>query len=112
MGEEMADGEKLVRGLFDAFNEQEWEKYDEVLADDVVVHESGEDMHGIEEMVEHDRQFQDQHPNATITVADSVASGERVAAREDISADGLEASGILFGRVENEKLAEIWVLTD
>lgn len=112
MSREVTESEELVRGLFDAFNEQAWERYGEVLADDVVLHESGADMHGPEAVIEHDKQFHENYPNAKITVADIVASDSRVAAREDVSADGLEASGILFSRVEDGQLAEIWVLTD
>lgn len=112
MDHEFTANEKLIRELFDAFNEQNWERYAELLAEDVVLHESGGEMHGVEAVVEHDKQFHEEHSNATITVADSVAAGDRVAAREELSAQGMETRGILFGRVENGQLAEIWVSTD
>lgn len=112
MKHELTENETLVRELFDAFNEQNWERYAELLAEDVVLHESGMDMHGVDAIVEHDKQIHEEHSNVTITVADSVASGDRVAAREELSAESLEIRAILFARIENGQLAEIWVSTE
>lgn len=111
MEREITVNEKLVRNPFDAFNQQNWEKYAELLAEDVVLHESGRDMHGVEAVVEYDKQIHEEHSNVTITVADSVASGDRVAAREEFSAESVETRAILFGRVEDGQLAELWVST-
>ena len=104
-----AENKDLLQSFVDAFNKQDWERFAEVLADDVINHESGGTLNGVEAVVELNKRFHRENANATISLADTVVSDDRVAAVEDVSADGIETWGILYARVKDGKFAELWI---
>lgn len=115
----------LVRRLFEAFNDQDWDAYRTLIAEDVVLHESGTLHRGADAIIDHDKRFYETYPDATITVDDAFASDDRPAARTTITGsydgdpsgdespgDDPEKTGILYGRLDGGVFAEIWIRTD
>lgn len=99
----------LLRRFVTAFNTRNWEEFADLLTEDVVNHEREGTLQGVDEIIELNKRFHEKYPHATIRIADSVASADRIAAVEHVTADGLEAWGILYGRIEEQQFAELWI---
>lgn len=109
MEQGVATPDELLRRFVSAVNEQDWERFAGVLADDVINHESGDDLHGVDAIVELNKRFHEANRNATINLTDTVASDDRVAGIEHVSADGLDTWGIFYGRVKDGEFTELWI---
>lgn len=73
--------ETLLERLFNPFEQERWEQYPEVLADDVVVHEDGGEMHGMEELLEFEKEYKESSPDAGVTVKEMGTSENTVFSR-------------------------------
>lgn len=113
--------EALMRGLFDAFNDENWDWYADHLAEDVVLHEDGGQCQGVEAVIDHDTSFYETYPDASITVDQLFGASDTAAARTSITGTPAETAqpsepvdtwGLVFGTVEDGRLSEIWVLTE
>jgi predicted ester cyclase len=121
MGTDTPNAEALMQGLFDAFNDQDWEWYADHLAEDVVMYEDGGHCQGVDAVIEHDTSFYETYPDASITVDQLFGAGNTAAARTSITGTPTETAqasepvdtwGLVFGTIEDGRLPEIWVLTE
>lgn len=103
------DPTALLERLFDAFEEERWEEYPEILAGDVVGHENGEEIRGLEEQLEFERDYKRSDPDAAVTVEEMATSGNTVFSRGVAPGGGTH---LLCAHVEDGKIAEFWVLTE
>lgn len=103
------DPEALLERLFDAFEEERWEEYPEILADDIVAHENGEEIRGLDEQLEFEKDYKQSNPDAAVTVKEMATSENTVFSR-GMAPDG--GTHLLCAHVEDEKIAEFWVLTE
>jgi len=101
--------EALLERLFDAFEEERWEEFPEIVADDVVAHENGEEMRGLDEQLEFEKEYKQSNPDAAVTVREMATSGHTVFSR-GVAPDG--GTHLLCAHVEDGKIAEFWVLTE
>lgn len=115
----------LVRDYLNAFNDRDREAMTELLADDVVEHGIHEELHGVDEILE----FLDAHfqtfPDYAGTTEAMVAQDDTVVVRytvtgthtgeyRDVEPTGhrVEWTGIAMYRVEDDRIAEIWIEED
>jgi len=115
----------LVRDYLKAFNERDRERMTELLDDEVVEHGIGEELHGIEEILDfldaHFETFPDYGGTTEamtaeddlVTVRYSV-SGTHTGHYRDVEPTGhtAEWSGIAMYRIEDGEIAEIWIEED
>jgi hypothetical protein len=100
--------ERLLERLFTAFEEERWDEYPELLADDIVGHENGEEIRGLEEQLEFERDYKESSPDAAVTV-EEMATSENTVFSRGIAPD--RGTHLLCAHVEDEKITEFWVLT-
>jgi len=117
--------EELVRDYLRAFNERDHDRMTELLADDVVEHGMGEELHGPDEILD----FLDAHfqtfPDYSGTTGRMVADGDTVAVQytvsgthtgeyRDVEPTGHKAewTGLAMYRIEDDRIAEIWIEED
>lgn len=101
--------EALLQRLFDAFGEERWDEYPEILAEDLVAHENGEEIRGLDEQLAFEKEYKQSNPDAEITVEEMATSGNTVFCR------GIAAEGgvhLLCAHVEDVKIVEFWVLSE
>lgn len=103
------DPETLLERLFDAFANERWDEYSEVLAEDVVGHENGEEIRELDELLEFEEEYKRSNPDAAVTVEEMAASGDTVFSRGVAPGGGTH---LLCAHVEDGKIAEFWVLTE
>lgn len=99
----------LVNRWFTAFEEERWDEFPEILAADVVGHENGEVMHGLEEILGFEKDFKESNPEAEIVGEEMVASGNTVFSRGVAPGGGTH---LLCAHIEDGNVAEYWVLTE
>jgi steroid delta-isomerase-like uncharacterized protein len=116
---------ELVRQYLDAFNDRDRERLAGLLAEDVVEHGIHEELHGPEAVVE----FLDAHfeafPDYSGSAGAIVADGDLVAVRYTVegthtgeyqgvepTGHRVEWTGIAMYRVEDDRIAEIWIEED
>lgn len=95
--------------LFDGFEHERWEAYPELLTDDVVAHENGEEIRGLEEQLDFEQDYKQTHPDAAVTVKEMATSGTTVFPRSVAPGGGTH---LLYSHVEDGKIAEVWVLSE
>lgn len=100
--------ERLLERLFTAFEKERWDEYPELLADDIVAHENGEEIRGLEEQLEFERDYKESSPDAAVTVKEMATSENTVFSR-GIAPNG--GTHLLCAHVEDGKITEFWVLT-
>jgi len=119
------ENKDLVRRYLNAFNDRDRETMGELLADDVVEHGIHEAFHGPEEIVDYlDAHFQIFPDYAGETEA-MIAEDDLVTVRytvqgthsgeyRDVEPTGhtVEWSGIAIYRIENDRIAEVWIEED
>jgi steroid delta-isomerase-like uncharacterized protein len=113
----------VVQGLIDAFNRQDYDALDELVATDVVIHNAGGQ--GLDGMKEDFRGFFESFPDATSVLEDLVDMGDTTVFRDVCSGtntgpfyggpptgqhvDILEVTAV---RIEDGKIAEAWYFHD
>jgi len=116
---------EIVRRYLRAFNEKDWETLSELLADDVVEHGVHAELHGPSEVVDFLESYFETFPDYTgeteamVTERDTVVvrySSEGTHSEEyhDVEATGqvVEWTGMAMYRVENDRIAEVWLEED
>lgn len=119
------DAKQIVRNYLAAFNDRDEETLTEILADDVVEHGVHDTHHGPEEVVAlhrtHFEVFPDYSGSTELMIAEDdtvavryTASGTHTEEFEDIEPTQHKAewSGMVFYRVEDDEIAEIWIEED
>lgn len=99
----------LLERLFDAFAEERWEEYPEILAEDLVAHENGEEIRGLDEQLEFEQEYKRSNPDAAVTVEEMATAGKTVFSRGIAPGGGTH---LLCAHVEDGKIAEFWVLSE
>jgi len=119
------DNRELVRRYLAAFNERDRETLRELLAEDVVEHGTHEELQGVEAIESFlDEQFR-AFPDYSGTTEAMVAEGDTVAVRYtvrgthtgkyrnvDPTGHTVEWTGMGFYRIEDGRIAEIWLEAD
>lgn len=104
-------GKSLVRRYFGMWQDGDFDRIEEVLADGYVDHAHPE-LVGPAGIAAAGRRYRDANPGATVTVDTLVADGDLVAARTTSrhtrGGEAIVASGMAFFRVHDGKLAEQW----
>lgn len=103
------EAEKQLERLFDAFENERWEEYPEILADDIVAHENGEEILGVEEQLEFEKNFKQSNPDAAVEVKEMATSGNTVFSRGVAPGGGTH---LICAHVEDGKIVEFWVLSE
>ena len=119
------DHKKLVRRYLDAFNDRNRDTLRELLSEDVVEHGIDEELHGPEEVIDfldaHFEIFPDYSGSAEAIVAedDTVAvqytvEGTHTGEYQDVEPTGhtVEWTGMAMYRIEDGRIAEIWIEED
>ncbi len=116
------ESKDLVRRFYDACNAGRWEAMDEILAADFVDHSPGPGQgKGVEELKQLGREYKIAFPDSIIEVNDTIAEGDRVAARTTfhgthrgaffgITATGrpVAMTGTHVFRIVGGRIAEMW----
>jgi steroid delta-isomerase-like uncharacterized protein len=115
----------LVRRYLNAFNDRDHDTLAGFLAEDVVEHGIHEELHGVDEVIG----FLDAHfetfPDYSGTTETMIAEGDTVAVRYSVSGThsdeyrdvdptghAVEWSGMAMYRIEDGRIAEIWLEED
>jgi steroid delta-isomerase-like uncharacterized protein len=119
------DNRDLVRRYLKAFNDRDHETLTELLADGVVEHGVHEELHGPEEIVDFLQSYFDTFRDYSGSTDAMIAEGETVAVRysaegthsgeyQDFEPTGKTAewSGMAMYRIEDDRIAEIWLEED
>lgn len=119
------ENKELVRQYLKAFNRRDTEEMSELLTEDVVEHGITEELHGIDRILEFLDAHFDTFPDYAGTTETALAEGDTVAVRytatgthtgeyQDIEPTGhtVEWTGMAMYRVEDDKIAEIWIEED
>lgn len=109
MTTDRTDPEALLERLFDAFANERWEEYQEIVAEDIVAHENGEEIRGLEEQLAFEREFKRTNPGAEVEVLEMASAGNTVFSRGIAPGGGTH---LLCAHVEDGKIAEFWVLSE
>ena len=115
----------VVRRYLNAFNDRNWEALRELLDDDVVEHGIHDELQGPEDVLEYLQQHFEMFPDYSGETEGMVAEGDTVVVRysvtgthsgeyKDVEATGLAAewTGMAMYRVEDERIAEVWLEED
>lgn len=122
MSSQAMDNKDIVRQYLNAFNEQNRDTLMEILADDVVEHGVHGEHHGPEEVIDlhesHFETFPDYTGSTEMMIGEDdkvvvryTASGKHTEKFENVEPTGQEVewSGIVIYRIEDDKIAEIWI---
>jgi len=115
----------LVRRYLNAFNDRDREAMKELLADDIVEHGIHEELHGVDEILGFLDAHFDTFPDYSGEAGAVVAEGDTVVVRytvrgthtgeyRDVEPTGntAEWTGMAMYRVEDDRIAEIWLEED
>ena len=100
--------------------------FDEVYAPDALWHLPDRDIHGVEEMKQYVTTYVNAFPDASVTVEDEIAEGDKVVNRftlrgthqgeiEDLgppTGRRMEQKGLAISRIEGDKIVEEWQAYD
>jgi len=116
---------ELVRAVNDGLNDQDPDAFREHHAADLVLHDGGEEIRGIDAALARERAIWEAFPDLHHTMEAIVAEGDQVAYRftatgthegpfQGIEPTGrpIEIGGQGFVRIEDEQLAEVWLQYD
>lgn len=120
-----AENERTVRRTVEAFNDQDYDVFDEVFAEDVIDHAPGGETRGRDGPREGLRTLFDAFPDLVISIEDLVADGDTVALRTthhathegsfrgfDPTGEQIEVGSTIFARFEDGMVVERWVQYD
>jgi steroid delta-isomerase-like uncharacterized protein len=116
------DNKELVRRYLNAFNEQDHDTLSDLLAEDVVEHGIHEELHGVGAILDFLGAHFEAFPDYSGETEAMMAEGDTVAVRytvhgthtdeyRDVEPTGhtVEWSGMAMYRVEDGRIAEIWL---
>jgi steroid delta-isomerase-like uncharacterized protein len=119
------DNTELVRSYLRAFNDRDWEALTDHLAPDVVEHGVHETLDGPDEILSFLRSYFEVFPDYEGRTETTVAEGDTVAVRYsatgthsdryhdvDPTAHAVTWTGMAMYRVEDGRIAEVWVEED
>lgn len=125
MATAIKDNKELVQRVNEGLNDQSREVFTTHHTSDVVLHDSGEEIHGVDAALERETALWRAFPDLHHTLEDIIAEGDRVAYRftatgthegqfQGIEPTGQEVTVMGHGtvRVEDGKLAEVWLTYD
>lgn len=122
---EPATNKRLFRQVVDALNERDFDAFAETHADDVLLNDNGEEYHGIDTVVEHERTRYEAFPDMEYAPAAILAEGDMLAGQwmvtgtherefEGIPPTGetveFPASGVM--QIDDGKIATVWLTYD
>lgn len=106
------DTDELIRRVIDAFDARNYDELAALHDPDAVLHENGATYSGYDTIEEHMAGLLG-GTGATFDVADVLAGDDAVACRYTITGEGLgedgELTALSFARVEDGRIAEVWV---
>lgn len=115
----------IVSRAIDALNDRDREAFADVHATDVVLHDHGETVHGLDALVDHEWAIFDAFPDAHYSLDDVVVEDDTIAARwtatgtHDGEFRGIAPTGesieiVAYGmfRVADGVIVEVWLTTD
>lgn len=115
----------VFQQLLEATDAQDFDRYDDILSEDIIGHFPGGADLGREQFEQNERAFAEAFPDITRTVEDLIAEGDRVVARTTVRGthqgefNGIAATGrtvqttaTVIYRVEDGRIAECWVEAD
>jgi steroid delta-isomerase-like uncharacterized protein len=115
----------LFGDVTDALNDRDFDRFVELHADDVVVHDHDETLHGVEAAKQQEQRLFAAFPDMHYDVSSVVADGDQVAARWTVTGthkgefQGLPSTGKAVEipamgamRVENGRFSEVWLVYD
>jgi len=115
----------IVRQYLDAFNDRDRSTLSDLLAEDVVEHGIHEELHGLDDILDFQQRHFDTFPDYSGETEAMVAEGDVVAVRysvrgthegeyQDVEPTGKTAewTGMAMYRVEDGRIAEIWLEED
>lgn len=122
----LEDGNKdLVRRYLEAFNDRDRDRLSDLVAADVVEHGIHDELHGIDDILEFRQRHFDVFPDYSGDTEALVAEGDTVAVRytargthegeyRDVDPTGntVEWTGMAMYRIEDDRIAEIWLEED
>jgi len=125
MSQQQDANKDLVRRYLDAFNDRDSETLAELLADDVVEHGIHSTLRGVDEILEFQRAHFDVFPDYSGVTESVVSEDDLVTVRytvsgthsgeyRDVEPTGhtVEWTGMSMYRVEDGRIAEIWLEED
>lgn len=125
MATQASDTEDIVRQYLAAFNDRDWDRLREFLAEDVVEHGAHEELHGPDALVDFLREYFEVFPDYDGRTERMVVDGDTVAVRysakgthsdafEDVAPTGqtVEWSGMAMYEVHDGRITEVWIEED
>jgi len=116
---------ELVRRYLNAFNDRDHDTLTELLAADVVEHGIHDELHGVDEVIDFLEAHFETFPDYSGTTDAMIAEGDTVAVRyrvsgthtdeyHDVDPTGhtVDWSGMAMYRIEDGRIAEIWLEED
>lgn len=112
----------VIRRAFEALNNRDRDLFRRLHTEDVVLHETYGDVHGIDALIEHQWGFMEAFPDLRYELEDMIAEGDRLAIRHTATGihDGelmgieptgeeVEVSVMIMFRFEDGNIAEVWL---
>ena len=125
MATAIEENKELVGRVNDGLNDQSREAFVDLHTEDVVVHDGGEEIRGIDAAVAHEEAIWHGFPDLHHTLADVLAEGDLVAYRftaagthegafHGIEPTGrsVEITGLGIARIAGDEIAEVWLNYD
>lgn len=109
MSRDNTEHAELLQRLFDAFEDERWDEFREILADDIVAHEHGEVIRGLDERLEVEQDFKENNPDASVEVEEMATSGGTVFSRGIAPGGGTH---LFCAHLEDGEIVEFWTLSE
>lgn len=107
------DHKSVVRTAIESFNDRDFDAMASVHASDVVLHDNGETFDGYDAVEEHMAGAIESLGEATFTVEELIADGDRVAARYSITAssngEDVQLTAVSMASLVDGEISEVWV---
>ncbi|WP_458190279.1 ester cyclase [Haladaptatus sp. NG-WS-4] len=119
------ENKELVRRVHDVLDEQDRDAFAELHVEDIVLHDAGEEIHGVDAVVERELALWNAFPDLSHTMEDVLVEDDRAAYRFtstgtheggfrgiEPTGEEFEITGLGVVRIEDGKFAEIWLNYD
>ena len=105
---------ELSRRFTDLFSTGDLASAEEILSPVVVFHGTRGDgeLRGLEQMLEFVAGYRSAFPDARSSVEDQIAEGDKVVTRWRARGNEFEMDGVTIERIEDGRIAEVWVARD